>query len=112
MHVTQLGFGEERRAVAEFQIAQIGNVGTVEQIIDPIHSPMQAILCGEAVNIGRKIWQAVFDIREERREQNPDAQTNKNEGCDDCNKPGENGKNCFHALIVRQIFWLWNNFTF
>ena len=89
--MTQFTLVVERRPVIELQIAKIRNAFVVDEIVQRIRRPFQAVFLGEAKLVGWEVRHVVFDPQEERREQ--EAQTKADQGNGNENGNSERGGN-------------------
>ena len=83
--------------VIELQVAKIGNIRIVDEVIHCIRRPLQAVFFGEAIFIRGEIWHAVFELVEQRGKQHTDCKPDQDEWNEDSHEPGEDGK--FHGLL-------------
>ena len=97
--MTEFALVVKRISIFEFQIAEVGNIGIVDEILQSEGCPLQAVLLGKAIFIRREIWHSVFDVDEDGAEQNAQGcadQGDWNEEGDEVGKDG--GKGCFHGF--------------
>ncbi len=101
-HVTEFTLVVQRTAIFEFQIAEIGNIGTVDKILQGEGRPLQAVLLGEAVFIRGEIGHSVFDVDEDGAEQNAQGRADEGNGDEEGGEVGEDGLS-FHDFFYYVI---------
>ena len=87
--MAELPFIVERCTIIKFKIAEVGYIGVTDQKVDRVGCPLQAVSFGEAIFIRRKVGHVVFDLVENRREQDTDRKSNECERNEQGDKPGE-----------------------
>ena len=111
-HVTEFAFVVERGPVVESQIAEVGDVRAVDEVLHRRLRPAQAVFFGEAVFVCGEVGHIVFDGVEDGREQDAQCRADEGDGGEKGDKVGEEG---FHRISdyviarpnrVEANFWL------